>query len=100
MALTIATFTLLVDDYDRGIAYFRDVLGLTLAEDTALGGGTRWVVMTGAGGARMLLAQADGGSCAAARGGRDVPRTAAARELWQRGRVRRCVRQQVGPDRA
>ena len=38
MALTIATFTLLVDDYDRGIAYFRDVLGLTLAEDTALGG--------------------------------------------------------------
>jgi predicted enzyme related to lactoylglutathione lyase len=60
MALTIATFTLLVDDYDRGIAYFRDVLGLTLAEDTALGGGKRWVVMNGAGGARMLLAQADG----------------------------------------
>lgn len=60
MALTIATFTLLVDDYDRGIAYFRDVLGLTLAEDTALGGGKRWVVMTGAGGARMLLALADG----------------------------------------
>ncbi len=60
MALTIATFTLLVDDYDRGIAYFRDVLGLTLAEDTPLGGGKRWVVMTGAGGARMLLAQADG----------------------------------------
>ena len=60
MALTIATFTLLVDDYDRGIAYFRDVLGLTLVEDTALGGGKRWVVMNGAGGARMLLAQADG----------------------------------------
>ena len=60
MALTIATFTLLVDEYDRGIAYFRDVLGLTLAEDTALESGKRWVVMTGAGGARMLLAQADG----------------------------------------
>ena len=60
MALTIATFTLLVDDYDRGIAYFRDVLGLTLVEDTPLGGGMRWVVMTGAGGARMLLAVADG----------------------------------------
>jgi len=60
MALTIATFTLLVDDYDRGIAYFRDVLGLTLAEDTPLGGGKRWVVMTGVGGARMLLAVADG----------------------------------------
>ena len=60
MTLTIATFTLLVDDYDRGIAYFRDVLGLTLAEDTSLGGDKRWVVMTGAGGARMLLAKADG----------------------------------------
>ena len=60
MTLTIATFTLLVDDYDRGIAYFRDVLGLDLAEDTALGGGKRWVVMSGAGGARMLLAVADG----------------------------------------
>jgi predicted enzyme related to lactoylglutathione lyase len=60
MTLTIATFTLLVDDYDRGIAYFRDELGLTLAEDTPLGGGKRWVVMSGAGGARMLLAQADG----------------------------------------
>jgi predicted enzyme related to lactoylglutathione lyase len=60
MTLTIATFTLLVDDYDRGIAYFRDVMGLTLAEDASLGEGKRWVVMTGAGGARMLLAQADG----------------------------------------
>ena len=60
MTLTVATFTLLVDDYDRGIAYFRDVLGLTLAEDTSLGDGKRWVVMTGAGGARLLLAKADG----------------------------------------
>ena len=60
MTLAIATFTLIVDDYDRGIAYFRDVLGLTLAEDTPLGGGKRWVVMGGAGGACMLLAQADG----------------------------------------
>ena len=36
------------------------MLGLILAEDTPLGGGKRWVVMTGVGGARMLLAQADG----------------------------------------
>jgi predicted enzyme related to lactoylglutathione lyase len=68
MTLTIATFTLLVDDYDRGIAYFRDVLGLTLAEDTSLGGGKRWVVMTGATGARMLLAKADGDAQTAAIG--------------------------------
>ena len=60
MTLSIATFTLLVDDYDRGIAYFRDVLGLTLAEDTPLGEGKRWVVMSGGGGARMVLARADG----------------------------------------
>jgi catechol 2,3-dioxygenase-like lactoylglutathione lyase family enzyme len=59
LALKIATFALLVDDYDRGIAWFRDVLGLALAEDTALSGGKRWVVMTGAGGARMLLARAE-----------------------------------------
>jgi catechol 2,3-dioxygenase-like lactoylglutathione lyase family enzyme len=59
LTLTIATFALLVDDYDRGIAYFRDVIGLTVAEDTPLPGGKRWVVMTGAGGARMLLARAE-----------------------------------------
>ncbi len=60
MTLRIATFALLVDDYDRGIAWFRDVLGLTLAEDTPLPGGKRWVVMAGSGGARMLLARAEG----------------------------------------
>jgi catechol 2,3-dioxygenase-like lactoylglutathione lyase family enzyme len=59
LSLTITTFALLVDDYDRGIAWFRDVLGLTLAEDTPLPDGKRWVVMSGAGGARMLLARAE-----------------------------------------
>ena len=60
MALKIATVSLLVDSYERGIAFYRDVLGLTLAQDTSLGGGKRWVVVTGADGARLLLAQADG----------------------------------------
>ena len=59
MALSIATFALLVDEYDRGIAWFRDVLGLALLEDSALPDGKRWVVMAGAGGARMLLARAE-----------------------------------------
>jgi catechol 2,3-dioxygenase-like lactoylglutathione lyase family enzyme len=59
LSLKIATFALLVDDYDRGIAWFRDVLGLTVAEDTPLAEGKRWVVMTGTGGARMLLARAE-----------------------------------------
>lgn len=68
MTLTIATVALLVDSYERGIAFYRDVLGLTLEQDTALGGGKRWVVVSGAGGARMLLAQADGPAQVAAIG--------------------------------
>ena len=60
MTLSITTFALVVDDYDRGVAYFRDVLGLGLLEDTPLPDGKRWVVVGGEGGARMLLARADG----------------------------------------
>jgi catechol 2,3-dioxygenase-like lactoylglutathione lyase family enzyme len=59
MALRVATITLLVDDYDRAIGFYRDVLGLELAEDTPIGG-KRWVVMTGGDGARLLLAKAEG----------------------------------------
>ena len=60
MALKIATVTLVVDTYERGIAFYRDVLGLALADDIDMGGGKRWVVMAGAGGARLLIAKADG----------------------------------------
>ena len=60
MSLTIATVALLVDDYDRAIAYYRNVLSLDLVADTPLGGAKRWVVVGGAGGARLLLARADG----------------------------------------
>jgi len=60
MTLRIATVTLIVDSYERGIAFDGDVLGLTLAEDTNMGGGKRWVVIEGAGGARLLLAEAVG----------------------------------------
>jgi catechol 2,3-dioxygenase-like lactoylglutathione lyase family enzyme len=67
MALRVATITLLVDDYDRAIGFYRDVLGLELAENTAIGG-KRWVVMTGAGGTRLLLAKAEGGRQTAAIG--------------------------------
>jgi catechol 2,3-dioxygenase-like lactoylglutathione lyase family enzyme len=68
MTLKIATVSLLVDSYERGIAFYRDVLRLELAQDTSLGGGRRWVVITGAGGARLLLAQADGPAQVAAIG--------------------------------
>ena len=58
MTLTIATVTLVVDSYERALAYYCGVLGLTLVADTPLGGGKRWVVVAGAGGAQLLLAEA------------------------------------------
>ncbi len=57
MGVRVTMFTLLVDDYDRGIAFYRDAIGLQLIEDTDMGGGKRWVVLDG-GGVRVLLAQA------------------------------------------
>ncbi len=68
VSLTISTATLVVDDYDRAISYYRGVLGLDLVADTPLGAGKRWVLVGGAGGARLLLAQADGAAQAAAIG--------------------------------
>lgn len=58
----------MVDDYDRAIAWYRDVLGLALVEDTPLPGGKRWVMVAGSGGARILLAKAEGGQQQAAVG--------------------------------
>lgn len=56
----IAMMALVVRDYDEAIAYFTQTLGFALIEDTALGGGKRWVVVAppGASGARLLLARA------------------------------------------
>ncbi|MCX5493180.1 VOC family protein [Kaistia dalseonensis] len=52
--------TLVVDDYDRAIAYFTGVLDFDLVEDTPLGPDKRWVLVAPAGsdGARLLLAKA------------------------------------------
>lgn len=54
--------TLLVPDYDEAIAYYRDVLGFVLLEDSPLGSGKRWVVMSpdSGRGAALLLARATG----------------------------------------
>jgi catechol 2,3-dioxygenase-like lactoylglutathione lyase family enzyme len=58
---TIATITLVVASYDDAIAFYRDRLGFSLLADTPLGGGKRWVLVgPQAGGARLLLAEADG----------------------------------------
>jgi len=58
----LALTTLVVPDYDAGIAFFVGALGFDLIEDTEMGGGKRWVVV-GAGdakdcGGRLLLARA------------------------------------------
>lgn len=67
MSLKVATVALVVDDYDRAIAFYRNTLGLELIADTPLGGGKRWVLVApkGGKGARLLLAVADGDAQAA-----------------------------------
>ncbi|MEM9086017.1 MAG: VOC family protein [Pseudomonadota bacterium] len=57
-SLTLATITLVVPDYDTGIAYYRNTLGFNLVEDADLGNGKRWVVVAPDNGASLLLAKA------------------------------------------
>ena len=56
----LALVTLVVDDYDRAIDYYVRTLGFALVEDTPLGGGKRWVVVSPQGGvgSGLLLAKA------------------------------------------
>jgi catechol 2,3-dioxygenase-like lactoylglutathione lyase family enzyme len=56
----IGYIALLVRDYDEAISYFIEKLGFTVAEDTDLGGGKRWVVVAPPGSieTRLVLAKA------------------------------------------
>lgn len=58
----LALTTLVVPDYDAGIAFCVRGLGFDLVEDTDMGGGKRWVVVGGGDakdcGGRLLLARA------------------------------------------
>ena len=55
----IACFALVVDDYDRAIAYYTEILGFELREDAPREQGKRWVVVAPAGAeTAILLAQA------------------------------------------
>jgi len=56
----LALSTLVVDDYDRAIAWFTGALGFHLQQDIDQGAGKRWVVVAPAaeGGAGLLLARA------------------------------------------
>ena len=56
----LSLITIVVPDYDAGIAYYRDVLGFELIEDTEMAPGKRWVVVSPGGQTRILLAQASG----------------------------------------
>lgn len=61
MTRTIASVALVVADYDEAIAFYVDVLGFSLIDDTPLGDGKRWVrVAPARTGTALLLARADG----------------------------------------
>jgi catechol 2,3-dioxygenase-like lactoylglutathione lyase family enzyme len=60
MRQKIGYVTVLVRDYDEAIAFYTGVLRFDLIEDTALGGGKRWVLVAppGTSGTCLLLAKA------------------------------------------
>ncbi|NOI29808.1 VOC family protein [Vibrio coralliilyticus] len=56
----IGYMALVVDDYDEAIEFYTERLGFELIEDTNLGSGKRWVLVspTGSDGGCLLLAKA------------------------------------------
>lgn len=59
MARHIASFVLVVADYDEAIAYYTRALGFELREDSPRGDGKRWVLVAPPGAATgILLAKA------------------------------------------
>lgn len=61
MGVSVAAVTVVVPDYDAGLAFYRDVMGFEVLEDTVLSPTKRWVMVApSAGGAALLLAKADG----------------------------------------
>ncbi len=65
--MQIAKLAFLVSNYDEAIDWFTRCLGFELAEDTDMGGGTRWVVVQPprAQGVALVLAKAVGDQQAA-----------------------------------
>ncbi len=60
MTQKIASLALIVREYDEAIAFYTQKLNFTLAEDTDMGGGKRWVriVPPGSDGTGLILAKA------------------------------------------
>jgi catechol 2,3-dioxygenase-like lactoylglutathione lyase family enzyme len=52
--------TYVAREYDEAIGFFVGKLDFTLVEDTDMGGGKRWVVVSAGDGASLLIARADG----------------------------------------
>jgi catechol 2,3-dioxygenase-like lactoylglutathione lyase family enzyme len=62
MLRSLAAVTVLVPSYDDGLAFFRDVLGFAVLEDTQLSPTKRWIVVAplrGAGTALVLAIPSD-----------------------------------------
>ena len=62
MLQRLAAVTVLVPSYDEGLAFFRDVLGFAVLEDTPLTPQKRWIVVApspGAGAALVLAVPSD-----------------------------------------
>src|SRR5271155_2771309 len=62
MLRSLAAVTVLVPSYDDGLAFFRDVLGFAVLEDTQLSPTKRWIVVApsrGAGAALVLAISGD-----------------------------------------
>lgn len=60
MSQKLALVSVVVRDYDEALAWYTGTLGFTLVEDTPLGNGKRWVVVSPGdeSGASLLLARA------------------------------------------
>src|SRR5260370_37639589 len=60
----IGYIALLIRDYDEAISYFIEKLGFTVAEDTDLGGGKRWVLVAPPGSVETRRVRAEAASVA------------------------------------
>ena len=59
LSLSLFQISIIVDDYDKAIAFYRDVMGFTLLEDTMISDTKRWVALRpGEEGAQIILAKA------------------------------------------
>jgi len=60
MPQTLGHIALVVRNYEEALSFYTEVLGFELIEDSDLGGGKRWVLVSppGSRGASLLLAQA------------------------------------------